>query len=61
MHVRFNLDKTGISPAQMGHMLGNAMSVNVLARILPRVLFAAGMIGALPTDRWASPREATVV
>ena len=33
--------------------LGNAMSVNVVERLLVRLLPAVGLTGALP-DRWAS-------
>jgi len=51
------MENTGLSAAQMGHMLGNGMSVNVLGRILPRALFAAGLIASLPHDHWAEPRR----
>ena len=33
--------------------LGNSMSVNVVERLLSRLLRAVGLTGALP-DRWAS-------
>ncbi len=51
---RFHLAEAGLSKQQVGHMLGNAMSVNVLGRILPRALHAAGLIEKLPRDPWAS-------
>ena len=35
---------SGGSRCQMGKALGNAMSVNVLCRILPRALYAAGVL-----------------
>ena len=33
-----------VSPVQMGRMVGNAMSVNVVERILARLLPAAGLV-----------------
>ena len=35
----------GAKPALLGHAYGNAMSVNVLMRIIPRVAWAAGLLG----------------
>jgi hypothetical protein len=45
-------DWSGIAPGHFGHMLGNSMSVNVLERLLPRVLLAAGLLSVLPEDKW---------
>ena len=45
--------KQVVSDAQWRKQLGNAMSVNVLERLLARLLPAVGLTGALP-DRWAS-------
>lgn len=36
---------------QMGHAIGNAMSVNVLQRVLLRALWSVGLIGKMP-DPW---------
>ena len=36
----------------IGHALGNGMSINVLYRLLPRVLFAAGLLNEKPYDIW---------
>ena len=32
--------------------IGDAMSINVLMRLLPRALQAAGLLGELPLDVW---------
>ena len=40
------------SKSRMGHAIGNSMSVNVLQRIIPRALQAAGMLGD-----WKDPWE----
>ena len=45
--------KQVVPDAQWRKQLGNAMSVNVLERLLARLLPAVGLTGALP-DRWAS-------
>ena len=45
--------KQVVSDAQWRKQLGNAMSVNVVERLLARLLPAVGLTGALP-DRWAS-------
>jgi len=45
--------KVAVSARQWRMQLGNTMSVNVLERLLSRLLPAAGLTGALP-DRWAS-------
>ena len=38
--------REGISDRQLGMMIGNAMSGNVLGRLLPRVLLACGLVGS---------------
>jgi hypothetical protein len=43
---------SGVSQSVIGHAIGNSMSRNVLDRLLPRVLHAAGLLPSLPTDRW---------
>ena len=49
--------KVVVPNAQLGIQLGNAMSVNVVERILMRVLPAAGLVkrGSL-VDRWEMER-----
>ena len=42
-----------VPAGSFGHMLGNSMSVNVLERLLPRVLVASGLLNKLPKDKWA--------
>lgn len=37
----------------IGSALGDAMSVNVLSRVLARALYSAGLVPSLPTDVWA--------
>ncbi len=45
--------KAAADKGVVGHALGNAMSVNILLRILPRVLHAAGLIGGCnPPSDW---------
>jgi site-specific DNA-cytosine methylase len=39
------LQRSGVSKRQLGMMIGNAMSGNVLARILRRLLPASGLTG----------------
>ena len=46
--------KMVVSPNQMGAQLGNTMSVNVLERILCRLLPAAGLTEGGLADRWES-------
>lgn len=36
---------------QMGHIVGNAMAVNVLERLMPRVLFSMGWVEEV-IDPW---------
>ena len=45
--------KQVVPDAQWRKQLGNAMSVNVVERLLARLLPAAGLTGPLP-DHWAS-------
>ena len=48
------LNCAGITDRQMGCMIGNAMSVNVLERLLVRLLPAVGLVSrACLRDRWA--------
>lgn len=47
-----DIKREGISDVAIGHAIGNAMSRNILDRLLPRVLFAGGLLRTLPTDRW---------
>ena len=44
--------KIAVSDRQLGLILGNAMSVNVLERILVRALRAAGLTAVRLVDRW---------
>mmetsp|Transcript_79051 Transcript_79051/g.256372 ORF Transcript_79051/g.256372 Transcript_79051/m.256372 type:complete len:399 (+) Transcript_79051:59-1255(+) len=48
--------KVVVSDSQLGRQIGNAMSVNILERLLVRILPAAGLAlaGSLK-DRWAKP------
>ena len=47
------LDAVGGDEKLVGQGVGDAMSLNVLMRVLPRALYAAGLIDALPFDVWA--------
>ena len=49
---RVDWQGAGIGQASYGHRVGNSMSVNVLERLLPRVLHAAGLVANLPPDVW---------
>ena len=44
----------GITEAAMAHMVGNAMSLNVIERVLIRACWSAGLVRTKPFDRWAS-------
>ena len=45
--------KLAVSPSQLGKQIGNAMSVNVLERLLVRALPAAGLVPSKKLeDRW---------
>ncbi len=48
------LDVSCVKKKQLGGMIGNAMSRNVLDRLVPRLLFAIGRPNQLPTDPWAT-------
>ena len=41
-----------VPEGSFGHMIGNSMSVNVLERLLPRVLLASGLLEGKPVDWW---------
>ena len=45
---------SGLSKRQLGAMVGNAMSRNILDRVLPRVLYSVGALCRLPGDKWAA-------
>ena len=45
----------GVTSSQLGGMIGNAMSRNILDRVIPRLLYAAGCWDKLPVDSWAVP------
>jgi len=42
-----------LNEGAVGRAFGDAMSMNVLMRVLPRALRSAGYIQQLPPDRWA--------
>eukprot|EP00974_Lingulodinium_polyedra_P048161 4623501-Lingulodinium_polyedra.AAC.1 len=46
-------EAAGVTAAQMGKMLGNAMSLNMCERILGRLIWCAGLVDRKPRDRWA--------
>ena len=46
---KFNVS---VSECQLGKQLGNTMSVNVLERIMTRLLPAAGLVSGSLRDRW---------
>ncbi len=39
--------------SNVGRALGDAMSINVLMRLVPRALWSGGLIDALPLDVWS--------
>ena len=46
--------RRGITKVHLGRALGDAMSLNVLMRVLPRALRAGGLLpNGLPPDGWA--------
>lgn len=46
--------RKGITKAQLGRALGDAMSLNVLMRVLPRALRAGGLLpNWVPSDVWS--------
>ena len=51
---RYDYSAAGVTPHRLGFMRGNAMSCNVLERLLPNVLKAIGVRPSFPQpDRWA--------
>ena len=51
--MRADVNCKGISNRQVGYMIGNAMSINVLERLLLRLLPSVGLLPERPRDRWA--------
>ncbi len=47
-----NLERHEFPKKEIGAAIGNAMSINILCRILPRAAHAAGLIRNVPEDRW---------
>lgn len=47
------VEAAGGDTSKVGRALGDAMSINVLMRLLPRALWSAGVINALPLDIWS--------
>jgi len=47
------VEAAGGDTSKVGRALGDAMSINVLMRLLPRALWSAGVIDALPFDIWS--------
>ena len=43
---------TTANPGDIRFAIGNAMSVNVLVRLLPRVVHSAGLLKTKPRDIW---------
>ena len=48
----FNVNGCGLSRSDLNAAVGNAMSANILERILPRVAYAAGILDQCPKDLW---------
>ncbi len=49
----FDFEGAGVSKQRVAHMCGNAMSVNVLERLLPKVLASIGVHASTPQgDTW---------
>ncbi len=58
-----SIDKSAVTERQFGDLLGNSMGVNVLERLLLRVLPAAGLVPyEAMTKQWESlaAAEATI-
>ena len=47
-------EATQVNKTDVQGAIGSAMSVNILDRLLPRILYAAGLMQTLPTDKWES-------
>ena len=41
-----------VAKKKVGHAVGNAMSLNVILRLIPRIMFAAGLITEKVDDPW---------
>ena len=57
----FNLNDfstKGIRQSDLGHMAGNAMSTNVIERLLSRALYHASLTTAYVADPWENPTGA---
>ena len=54
------LNTKGISTIELGHQIGNAMSVNVIQRILQQVLLHIGKIKEPVQDEWERGLQTTL-
>lgn len=45
-------DNVRVAKKYIGHAIGNGMTVNVVLRLLPRVLYSAGLLAEKPFDQW---------
>ena len=45
-----------VTEREMGHMLGNSMSLNVIERVVGASLWSAGLVSMQPQDRWCTER-----
>ncbi len=52
IEVEALLATPGTSPKDVAHAIGDAMSSNILYRVLSRALFTAGLIKEKPKDIW---------
>ncbi len=52
IQVKKFLKTPKVAPKHVAHAFGNAMNINCLYRLLPRALFAAGLIDKKPADVW---------
>ena len=48
-----NYKKAGVGRSQVGRMVGNAMSLNVMERLLASALRAVGLPAPVAHDLWA--------
>ncbi len=48
------------SEQRVGHAIGNAMSLNVVVRLLPWVLYAARLVAEEPRDPWKHVAKAAI-
>ena len=58
MRPRRFLPTPGMTPSALNHAVGNAMSGNVLHRLLACVAWSLGMDAV--QDQWSAPAEAVV-